>query len=329
MSLIRRAVAAVFIVLALALAGSAAFFVHFYPKGGSARHVRILPTTQRTERGRYLVDHVAACLVCHSARNWDEFAAPVIPGTEGKGGERFGRELGFPGTFYAPNITPAALGDWTDGEILRATTSGVARMGTALFPLMPYRSYNALSQEDAEAIVVYLRTLAPIPSSVPPSEPDFPMSVWVRTLPEPWVPQPDPDRAADGEYLVTIAACARCHTPTDRGEPVVGMDYAGGTVFPLPRGGVVRSANLTPDEQTGIGVWNVDFFISRFRQAASPEGRRIRVGRGDYNTVMPWTAYAGMSDNDLRAIYGYLRGLRPVRNSVETFPGAGAASKRK
>jgi mono/diheme cytochrome c family protein len=266
---------------------------------------------------------------CHSARDWDAFSGPIVPGTEGAGGERFDQELGFPGTFYAPNITPAGLSQWSDGEILRAITGGVTRGGRALFPVMPYPSYRALAEADAEAIVAYLRTLTPVAREIPPSRLDFPMNLLVRTLPEPYAPQPSPDRSspvAYGRYLATIAGCLVCHTRSERGKPVhglekpiEGMEYGGGAAFDVPGAGRIQSGNITPDSDTGIGNWPRDFFIARFREAASTGRRRLPPGDRRVNTVMPWTRFAGMTDEDLGAIYAYLRTVRPVRNQVVRF----------
>lgn len=319
MKLLVKAIAAVVAVPVAASGAGLGLFLLWYPRVGPAPDILIGATPQRVERGRYVATHVAACFACHSTRDWTAFAGPVVPDTEGRGGERFGRDLGFPGTFFATNITPAALGDWTDGEILRAITSGVSRDGRALFPVMPYLSYRNLLEEDAENIIAYIRTLEQVPNIVPISRPDFSMSLIVRTMPQSYEPRQTLEPGASGEYLVTIAGCATCHTPTDRGGPIRGMNYAGGTEFPLARAGIVRSANITPDPDTGIGTWDADFFVRRFRQAASVDGRPIRVAAGEFNTYMPWTAYAGMTDDDLRAIYAYLRDLRPVKNSVNKF----------
>ena len=83
---------------------------------------------------------------CHSTRDWMRFAGPVVKGTEGKGGDKFDESIGFPGTIYAKNITPAALGNWTDGELVRAITMGINKKEEALFPMMPYMNFNHLSQ---------------------------------------------------------------------------------------------------------------------------------------------------------------------------------------
>jgi len=308
---------AVVLVLAICIG----LFFWRFPRVAPAPTGAFARSAQRIERGRYLANHVTVCIDCHSARDWAVFSGPIQPGTEGRGGERFGEEYGFPGTFYAANITPAGIGDWSDGEILRTITSGVTRNGRAMFPVMPYTSYRSLSQEDAEAIVAYLRTLQPIGGSYPAAHLNFPMNLIVCTIPQPYAPSPAPDRAntvAYGQYLTTIAGCAECHTPRQKGAPVAGMELAGGMDFALPRGGVVHSANITPDPKTGIGAWSRDAFISRF-QNFRPGQPQPKVAPGEFNTVMPWTMYAGMSDEDLGAIYAYLRTVKPIAHQVKLF----------
>lgn len=272
------------------------------------------------ERGRYLANHVTVCVDCHSTRDWNAYSGPIKPGTEGMGGERFGPEFGFPGLFYSRNITPAALADWSDGEIARAVTSGVSRDGQAFFPVMPYPAYRYMSTKDLHAIVAYVRTLPAVANEVPASAPDFPMNLILRTIPAPAAPlQPDAnDSTAYGKYLVTIAACAECHTPAEKGEKLPGMDLAGGFKFPLPAGGFAYSSNITPDPDTGIGNWTREQFIGRFKAYGRPDAA-YPVAAGAKNTVMPWTMYAGMTAADLGAIYDYLRTVPAVRNAVKPF----------
>ncbi len=322
MKLLLRTLSGLLIALAVGAGAGPAGFLARYPRVASPPTVLIPVTAALIERGRYLANHVAVCMDCHSTRDWDAFSGPIVPGTEGAGGERFDKEPTFPGTLYAANITPAGLGQWSDGEILRAITSGVTRSGRAMVPVMRYPSYRALSEADAEAIVAYIRSLAPVASEIPPSQLDFPMNLLVRTLPEPYAPQPPPDRSspvAYGRYLTTIAGCPGCHTRSERGKPIPGMEYAGGAMFDVPRAGRVQSANITPDSETGIGDWPRAFFIARFRDPASAETRRLPERGARFNTVMPWTMFAGMTDEDLGAIYAYLRTVKPVRNPVARF----------
>lgn len=304
--------------------GLAVFFWR-YPRVAPAPAVRVDRSVERVERGQYLATHVTVCIDCHSTRNWEHFSGPLVPGTEGRGGERFGEDFGFPGTFYAANITPAGIGAWTDGEILRAITGGVTQTGRAMFPVMPYPSYRALTEADAEAIVAYLRTLRPVAGAYPAARLNFPVNLLVRTIPQPYEPHLSADHRgtiAHGEYLTTIAACADCHTPKRNGDPMLGMVYAGGAEFPMPRGGLVRSANITPDVETGIGAWSREVFVARFQNFSPDHSPPVAVGAGEFNTIMPWTMYAGMTDEDLGAIYEYLRTVKPVRNTVTTFSGS-------
>jgi mono/diheme cytochrome c family protein len=293
-----------------------------YPAVGEAPQIKIELTPARIERGKYLANHVAVCVDCHSQRDWNRFAGPLIPGTEGEGGEEFNEKYGFPGTFYSRNITPAGIGNWTDGEIYRAITSGVSKNGEPFFPVMPYLNYNTMATEDAHAIIAYLRTLKPVENKVPPSSPNFPINFMLRTMPRPAHPQAIPDKAdalAYGKYLSNIAACDGCHTPQEKGEAIEGMYLAGGFEFPLASGGVVRSANLTSDKETGIGRWSKESFISRFKIYADPSMQRIPAEKGKMNTFMPWIMYSGMSEEDLGAIFTYLQSVPAINNEVVKF----------
>ena len=99
------------------------------------------------------------------------------------------------------------------------------------------------------------------------------------------------------------------------------MDFAGGMEF-FETGHLVRSANITPDANTGIGSWTEQQFIDKFKGFESPTNATLAEHERAQNTVMPITAYAGMTREDLSAIYAYLRTLKPVTNRVEKFPDA-------
>jgi len=245
-----------------------------------------------------------------------------MPGTKGRGGTKI-EEKGL-GTLYVRNITPAALGNWSDGEIVRAITSGINKDGEALFPMMPYLDYKNLAEEDAHAIVAYLRTLPPISNEVPKKQLDFPLNLIVRALPEPYKQKPRPtpsDTVAYDKYLTTAASCHFCHTQMDnRGQPLPGMDFAGGNELGFTNGTVVRSANITPEYDTGIGAWDKAYFVGLFKEYADSTNSHIPVAKDGENTVMPWTMYAGMTEEDLGAIYSYLRTVKPVKNAVEKHP---------
>lgn len=314
------AIVVVCLLIGLPGAGIAYLFLAF-PKVGPADDLKVESTSERIARGRYLANNVAVCIDCHSTRDWSYYAAPILAGTEGKGGERFGPELGFPGEIFASNITPAALQHWSDGELARAITEGVSRDGRPYFPIMNYPNYASLCSEDLQSIIAYIRTLKPIQSEVPARKLNFPVNILVRTMPKEATPGSctDPsDQVQYGKYVTTLAGCIDCHTQQKNGERIAGMEYAGGAEFPLP-GAVARSSNITPDQETGIGTWDADQFVARFQALTPEDARASQVQPGDVNTIMPWTMYSGMTEQDLRAIFAYLRTLRPVKNKVVTF----------
>lgn len=112
------------------------------------------------------------------------------------------------------------------------------------------------------------------------------------------------DQVEKGRYLSVLGDCAACHTATN------GKPFAGGVPIETPFGRLV-GANITPDNETGIGKWNFDDF-----QRAMSEG----IGRGGVHLygAMPFTAYTKVSREDNRAIFAYLQSLQPVNNAVET-----------
>ena len=303
-----------------------AFVVYFnssYPKVDPPSNEKVEVTSVRLERGKYLANHVTVCMDCHSTRDWSKYAGPIMAGTLGKGGEKFdGPTAGVPGIIYAKNITPAGISNLTDGELIRAITCGVTKDGRALFPLMPYLGYNHLTKEDLYSIVAYIRSLQPIKNEVEEGSIDFPVSMIIKTVPpKSFIPSPEPDKTntvSFGKYLVTIASCGDCHTQMEKGKPIVGKEFAGGFPFQFP-GGVVRSANITPDKINGIGSWSKEDFVNRFKSMDPEKYPPSEVSPEEFNTPMPWTMFAGMSNEDLGAIYDYLQTLKPVSNVVVKF----------
>lgn len=291
------------------------------PNTGPAPKLTIERTPERIERGKYLANHVTVCMDCHSTRDWSLFSGPPVLGNMGAGGETFDRNMGFPGVFHSRNITPAALGNWTDGEIFRAITTGVNKDGKALFPLMNYPAFGKMDEEDIRSIIAYIRTLQPIKHEVEPSKPDFPVSLLINTMPTKasLSPRPEPGpTAAYGRYLVNAAGCIDCHAKHDKGKLILGTEFGGGMEFKEPAG-IVRSANITPDFETGIGNWTEQEFVKKFRSYTEPGYRPLHLGKGDLNSPMPWTMYGGMKPDDLAAIYQYLRTVPAIHNEVRHF----------
>jgi len=288
------------------------------PNVGDAPDISIEATPDRIARGDYIANHVALCMDCHSTRDWSIFTGPPVPGTQGIGGERFDQNMGFPGVFYSRNITPYGLKDWTDGEIFRAITTGVSKDGSALFPIMPYMGYRKLDKEDVYSVIAYLRSLDPVESTPATSKADFPMSLIINTIPgeADFVDIPDKnDRVEYGGYLLTMASCYECHTQAEQGNLIMEMYLAGGRDFIGPWG-TVRSANLTQDKKTGLGNWTETQFVARFKMHVDSSFVAPKVGEGDFQTIMPWIMYAGMEEDDLKAIFAYLQTIEPIENQV-------------
>lgn len=271
------------------------------------------------ERGRYLANHVSVCIDCHSKRDWSLFSGPVVPGTEGSGGEVFDQNAGFPGKIYSSNLTPAALSSWTDGEIYRAITAGVGKDGHALFPLMAYERFGKMSIEDILSIISYVRNLQPVKNSIPKTKLDFPVSLLNKLGPKPAAHQENPnpsDTLKYGAYLVNAAGCVDCHSKMDKGKIVEGTAFGGGMEFAQPAG-VIRAPNITKHPTSGIGNWTRELFIAKFKAYDNNGTSLIKVGKDQLNTPMPWKMYSGMTTQDLSAIFSYLQSLEPIDNKVE------------
>jgi mono/diheme cytochrome c family protein len=269
------------------------------------------------ERGKYLAWHVMGCIDCHSQRDFSKFSGPVIPGTEGMGGERFGPEVGLPGNVYSRNITPAAVGDWSDDDLVKAITRGISKNGDTLFPIMPYLAYSKMSKEDLTDIIRYIRTLKPVENKVPARQLSIPIAI---TLP-PQLPDTDPeknqkpdpkDKIKYGEYLFTQASCSDCHTPRERGTPDFTRFAGGGNAFKHDKFSV-SVPNITPDT-SGIGLWTEKMFLQKFRSNSLDE--YLDRDPGKFNTYMPWSLFGKMKEDDLKSIYAYLRTVKPVSGRV-------------
>lgn len=318
MKLFLKIILWIIIIIAVTASGLYIYISSSYPDVGKAPDIKVGASKENIARGKYLANYVSVCIDCHSKRDWTVFSGPIIKGTEGEGGEVFDEKKGFPGKFYAANITPYNLKDHTDGEIYRAITAGVNKKGEPIFPVMPYLLYGKMDNKDIYDIIAYIRTLEPIKNEVNESSADFPMSFILPTIPQKGEPQESPEKetgAEYGAYIINAAACYECHTPFDRGQPIKEKAYAGGREFQM-QNGIVHSSNITPDKRTGIGNWSERMFAVKFRAFADGG---YPVGENDVNTIMPWTMYAKMDSTDLIAIYRYLMSLDPIQNKVNRF----------
>jgi mono/diheme cytochrome c family protein len=276
------------------------------------------------KRGEYLAEHVSICVDCHSLRNVNYFSWPFIESQKGAGGPFLSQKLGytFPGESFTPNITPANLGSWSDGEVYRLLTTGIDKDGKTINHAMPFQNFSHLDPTDAKAIIAYIRTLPAIKNSpAGVTKINFFHSLYNRTISREVKPiyLNSLKTAIDsGHYLVTIASCNDCHTPKKWLEiNDTSRLLSGGLEFPLPTGGFVHSANLTPDE-SGLESWTEATFIKKFK-SYQDSGTIYKVSPNSYNSLMPWSDYDAIKENDLKAIYAYLRSIRPVYNPVVVF----------
>jgi mono/diheme cytochrome c family protein/cytochrome c2 len=316
--------------LVIALVAVALIYLYgFLPRMRPAPDFKVEASPQVLARGEYLVKHVMLCNDCHSERDWTLYSGPAIPPL-GAGrpcmdkntkavGINFGMG-GFPGRLCIRNITPdveTGIGSWTDGEVVRAIREGVSRDGEALFPIMPWFMYRHLSDEDAAAVIAYMRAQPAVKSFRPDRQLDFPLNIIFRFYPEPLSgpvdSPPRSDTVAYGRYLTKIARCEFCHTVrASRGELQPSQDrlMSGGVPFTMGTR-TQYSMNLTPHE-TGLGTWTKERFIARFRLTPVP----FPVSREEENTEMDWAAFSGMTDEDLGAIWDYLQTLPPLETKL-------------
>jgi len=304
------------LVLVVLVAAAVVFMIGVRPFIGP----RMRPLTNRTfestpahlARGKYLFTASAGCIDCHSQHDDTKANWPVIPGTEGSG-EIFPLK-GLPGNVVAPNITPdpdTGIGKWTDDEIARAIREGVDKDGRPLFNLMPYEHYRMMSDEDLASVIVYVRALPAVRHQLPVTQLIFPVKYLIRSVPEPVTsPVPAPDSSTPvtrGTYLVNIAGCSDCHTPQVKGQPVAGMNFAGGFLFAGPWGSVA-SANITPDA-SGISYYDEKLFTDVMR-TGMVHARKL-------SAIMPTAIYGGMTDQDLSDMFAYLKTIPPVAHRVD------------
>jgi mono/diheme cytochrome c family protein len=118
------------------------------------------------ERGKYLVG-IMDCTACHTSGTLAGKPDPA----KYLAGSDIGFEIPDLGIFYPPNLTPdhaTGLGAWSEQDIVTALRTGTRPDGRELAPIMPWRSYAALTDGDVHAIAAYLKSLQPVQHAVPP-----------------------------------------------------------------------------------------------------------------------------------------------------------------
>ena len=266
----------------------------------------------RLERGKYVVENLGLCLVCHSEINWKAPAVPVMGGKLG-GGDIFPDE-GLPFKIVAPNISPdpdTGVGKWSDEQLARAIRDGIGQDGRVLHPIMPYMFFRTMSDDDLASAIAYLRSIPPVKNAVARIDLPPPVKQSLKALPPVGkVAAPDlstPEKR--GAYLATVGICAHCHTPLGPGgAPRMDLAFGGGFILKGPWGGEVASANLTPDP-SGISYYTEASFLEVMR-TGHVKARKL-------NEIMPTSRYKNLSDEDLKGIFAFLKTLKPVQHRVD------------
>ncbi len=252
-------------------------------------------------RGKHLVFGAAHCADCHSKPNADSLIRldQDVPLT---GGVVFDLPVG---KLYSKNITPdkeTGIGNYTDAEIARALRYGVHADGTVVFDFMPFHN---MTDEDMTAVISYLRGQKPIKNAVP----DHELNVLGKAVKAFIVKPVGPDgeveapiakdtSAAYGKYLANnVANCRGCHTQRTLSGEFTGEPFAGGNEIE----GVI-TPNITPDSSSRMFGWSQKNFVDRFR-----------MGKLVAKSPMPWQSFGRMTDEELKAIYAYLKNLKPVK----------------
>lgn len=248
-------------------------------------------------RGEHLVTAVTKCTDCHSAD---------------LGGKIF-VEPGPMGTVSASNLTAGkggVLASYTDAQLETAIRHGVRRDGRGLL-IMPSDEYQNLGDADVSAIIAYLRTLPPVDRELPDTRLG-PIGRGLITFGAPLMPAaridhktPPAARAAVppvgptveyGQYLVSVGGCRGCHGPNLVGAPGHGPDEP-------------DAPNITP--AGAIGKWSEADFTRAIRTGTRPDGTRI-------NEAMPWKSMARHTDEELHAIWLYMRTVPPVESPAKS-----------
>jgi cytochrome c553 len=230
-------------------------------------------------RGRHLVETIAKCGECHGA---DQGGKVLL-------------DAAAMGRLAAPNLTTGqgGLGDYSDADFERALRHGVGRGGRPLL-FMPSEAFTWLGDDDLAAIMGYIRTLPPVDREMPPARvgpvaralflggnfPLLPVTLIDHTANR--VVPPAGATVAYGEYLATIGGCRACH----------GLALAGDANPDAP--------NITVGR---IGSWTEEDFFRSLRQGTRPDGSAIDPVK------MPWVRSGQMTDEEMRAVWMYLRAL--------------------
>jgi len=279
----------------------------------------------RLQRGSYLVNNVLFCGACHTTREHGNTLTEPERTDSYLGGGNVYDDKGI-GVVWVPNITPdveSGIGGWKDDEILRALRDGVARDGRFMTPLMPFDAYQYLSDDDARAVVAYLRTVPPVKQPRPrqPNKLGFMQKMLFNVIgvqmhkPVAGVAAPDRANQLDyGHYLMRVAACRDCHSLAEKGPRPEGdpMAFAGSEVpFEDPGLGKVYATNISGDTETGLGRYSPDAIKQALRNGRRLDGKRLAP---PMSLLIPHIS--GMSEADIDALVAYMKTLPAAKRKA-------------
>jgi cytochrome c553 len=276
-------------------------------------NLKVEATTARVEKGQKLASML--CASCHMDPNSGKLAGRLMDDVP-----QFG-------SVYAKNITQHpeyGIGKWTDGEIAYLLRTGLKPDGTFL-PIMAKLAH--VSDEDIYSIIAFLRSNHPWVAPDSTMHPQSKYSFLAKTLtnlklftpaefPKHTIPGPDTTNLiAWGRYIaVNQLECFSCHsadfTKNNYNEPEKSAGFfGGGNKFEMPNGEVIYSRNLTMDEETGLGRWSEEEFITALKTGKVPHGQpALRI---------PMMPYAALTDGEAKAVYAYLKTVPKINNKVE------------
>jgi len=266
-----------------------------------------------TSRGEYLA-RAGDCVSCHSVPGGKAFA----------GGLKMGTPLG---AIYSTNITPdreTGIGSYSLADFDRAVRRGIAKDGHRLYPAMPYPSYAKLTDADVAALYdFFMKQVPPVhlknlkSEIASPWNMRWPLAIWdaLFTTSGSYVNKSGHDAAWNrGAYLVQgLGHCGACHTVRGFAWQEKALDDSGSDYLSGAELDAWYAPNLRGDQRTGLGGWSKDDIVAFLKhghnRAATAFGSMIDV----VNNSTPY-----MSDDDLKAIAGYLKSL-PASSAQPAF----------
>ena len=257
------------------------------------------------ERGDYLVNAVMACDGCHTPRT---LSAGLVMEKRLAGGTVLFDLPAY--TVRGSNITPdreTGIGDWSEDDIKRALIEGVRPNGVPLAPSMPSAFYKILTPRDLDAIVTYIRSVAPIRNEA--QIPVYKAEMHTDLIPgaEQSIGDAVPaDPVKRGAYLATLAHCMECHSR----RPDNQQDYQnwwgkGGAESKGPWGQVIVR-NISSHKEKGVGAWSDDDIKRALTHGVGRDGRvfKLPMARQMY--------YSKLTPTDLDAIVAWVRTIPPI-----------------